>query len=609
MSGSRNSFLRALLAGAAVLVLSSSAAMAEPRPLMPEVQPLPPPPGTEEAPEDAPFPGTQDAPSPFPAPSTGPQTYPEAPAPAVDQADSFAPMEDGTLDDANGGLGYDLWADTLYEDVVAILPRLPVGTVSPAVNDLSRRLLLTIAEPPYPDPRRPGSETQRPFNAIKLERLAKGGLLSDVDALISRMETSSFRTKQLRVDALMLLGRFDEACGEASADRLATNDPYWIELRGLCYAREGNMPAVSLTLEVMRTLGIVDDPYMAIAAHIAEAAPLKLESLEDPTPIHLALLAIAQAQVPRDGVPDADPGILMAIARSEATPIDVRLQAGEGAAYAGALPVDEFAGLLLMLPAKPAELANLPVAGGDVLVAARHFQNVNNKEGLADRARALEAALSHARSRGLYELYARAYGPLIRDLTPSMESAFFAREAARALVLSGRYDRLADWMNVMAQTSDSATSDTLAVWLALASPTTERVAAADGPLSRLADAARNAPQTNPVAMRAALTVGLYDALGYQLPENVRMVLVNNPVLRGAPADSATMAGLTDAMRAGRRGDVILHALAIIGAQGPQQANPRGVIEAVAALAHIGLEDEARAIALEALLARPDAAGG
>ncbi|HRK72346.1 MAG TPA: hypothetical protein PLA85_12215, partial [Micropepsaceae bacterium] len=79
--------------------------------------------------------------------------------------------------------------------------------------------------------------------------------------------------------------------------------------------------------------------------------------------------------------------------------------------------------------------------------------------------------------------------------------------------------------------------------------------------------------------------------------------------RHMPADSATMAGLTDAVRAGRRGDAILHALSIIGAQGPQQANPRGVIEAVAALANIGLEDEARAIALEALLARPDAAGG
>lgn len=607
MTVSRNRFVRTLLGSACVMVLAAGAVLAEPRPLTPEVQPLPPPPGSTEAPEDAPFPGTEGA----PAPAPGAPDFPPAsqPAPAIDEADSFAPMSDGTLDDANGGLGYDLWADTPYESVAVILPRLPVGTVSPTVNDLSRRLLLTIAEPPYPDPRRPGSETQRPFNAIKLERLAKGGLLSDVDALIARMETSSFRTKQLRVDALMLLGRFDEACGEASADRLATNDPYWIELRGLCYAREGNMPAVSLTLEVMRTLGIVDEPYMAIAAHIAEAAPLKLTSLEDPTPIHLALLAIAQAPAPRDGVPDADPGILMAIARSEATPIDVRLLAAEGAAYAGALPVDEFAALLLMLPTKPAELSNLPVAGGDVLVAARHFQNVNGKEGLADRARALEAALSQARSRGLYELYARAFGPLIWDLTPSMETAFFAREAARALVLSGRYDRLADWMNVMAQTSDGATADALAIWLALASPTTERVAAANGPLSRLADAARNAPPDGPMAMRAALTIGLYDALGYQMPENVRMVLVNNPVLRGAPADSATMAGLTDAVRAGRRGDAILHALSIIGAQGPQQANPRGVIEAVAALSNIGLEDEARAIALEALLARPDAAGG
>lgn len=69
------------------------------------------------------------------------------------------------------------------------------------------------------------------------------------------------------------------------------------------------------------------------------------------------------------------------------------------------------------------------------------------------------------------------------------------------------------------------------------------------------------------------------------------------------------AELAEAAQAGRKGETILRALIVLGAGGPADAHPASVIEAVAALSRVGLTAEASALALEAALARRQAAGG
>src|SRR3546814_2400368 len=58
------------------------------------------------------------------------------------------PSSAGLLDDANGGLGTDMWQNTSRRQADQALSMLPAPVPMPALRDLQRRLLLTIAEVP-----------------------------------------------------------------------------------------------------------------------------------------------------------------------------------------------------------------------------------------------------------------------------------------------------------------------------------------------------------------------------------------------------------------------------------------------------------------------------
>ena len=57
------------------------------------------------------------------------------------------PSEKGTIDEAHGGLGGDLWGESDYPTIAELLEEMPVATASPAMNGLVRRVLLTGAKP------------------------------------------------------------------------------------------------------------------------------------------------------------------------------------------------------------------------------------------------------------------------------------------------------------------------------------------------------------------------------------------------------------------------------------------------------------------------------
>lgn len=92
-----------------------------------------------------------------PGPSAGPTTGPVVSVQTLESVDADSV---GTLDDAEGGLGIDMWNGTgraLVGRLIALLPR---RMSSPAMRDLMRRLLLTRAEAPVSENREPGLFTR-----------------------------------------------------------------------------------------------------------------------------------------------------------------------------------------------------------------------------------------------------------------------------------------------------------------------------------------------------------------------------------------------------------------------------------------------------------------
>jgi hypothetical protein len=199
MRGSRASVL-ALAAAAGFALAPALAAEPPPRPGPPQrltPQRLAPMPA-------APASAVEPAAATEPAKVGGIEIAPLAP---VDPAWS------GTLAPEQGGFPARMWDGTPRAFVAALLPRLPV-TASPALADLTRRLLLSNAAPPA-GPDEPG----RPdLASLRLARLAAAGRSDDFEAVAKMLpRAGGEEIDRLRIEQRLLAGDKEAACGQVTA--------------------------------------------------------------------------------------------------------------------------------------------------------------------------------------------------------------------------------------------------------------------------------------------------------------------------------------------------------------------------------------------------------
>lgn len=573
--------------------LGQGDATGAPRPIGPDapVPAVPQPPAPPAAPP--PFGSVPGVPGPGGAPGVEVGTLSEVDSAGV-----------GLLGDGQGGLGRDMWAGTPRETITRLLPRLPVATTSPVMNRLARRLLLTAAEVPPPAT----GETLSILD-MRFERLIAGGSVADIPPLAAQVLRPDARLSAIVVDAYLSLGDDAGACGAASAPRLESNEPYWLRIRGYCYAVEENHPGVSLTLQLMENQGVADETYAALARQIAEALPAKIVRLKDPAPVTLALLRRTKLGAPADVLEDADPAALRALALLHPESPEVQLAAAQAAAEIGAVPVETLAALLRKVPFKATAFRDVGKAVSGLATPqafALHLQAVGRAKDNAGRARAAAAALDFAQRRAQFPLMARLLEAELARTIPALDLVHDAPEMIRALMIAGHYDRARDWAAVLeaAETVPEALA-AARIRLAIAAPSQSAAAEAGEALEWLAgEAERRGPQS-PLHSRLAREAGVMDALGFELPPDVRFRYLQGPVSGAGfdPAD-ALLAGLEGAGANGRKGEAVLLALTALGAQGPGNSQPGAIVTAVAALNAADLEAEARALALEALLALP-----
>ncbi len=491
------------------------------------------------------------------------------------------PSDKGTLGESDGGLGKDLWADTDYATIAELMADLPAGTASPTMNDLIRRVLLTGAKP------KDASDAGPTLFDLRTAKLLQAGLVGDLTALLDAGGEKTGDMKA-RADGYLLNGRTREAC--AAADPEAA-DAVALQLRAFCQIDAGDHAAAALSADLARVKGANDPAFFALVAHLADGAPLNAKTLSGLTPVTLALAQRAKAALTPAALKDASLGVVAALAASKQTPAGLRLAAAERAARDGAY--DPQALIDLMIAAKAGK------GSGTALV-----QLAVRTEGLEPRAKAIAAAAAFAAGNDLTALYAQLLARAAWETPPSAALAPYADAVTRVLLLSGRGDRVADWLN-FASALPPLLADELTVRLMLAAPTRERALQAAEALARLAAAA---PSDAALAARLVIYAGVIEAQGFAISDAAQGLLAATPQLAGGAGQVET-AELSAAARAKRVGETILRALILIGPGGPEKAHPASIIEAAAALSAVGLSREAGALALEAALTRPVAGGG
>ena len=551
------------------------------------------------------------APTARPAPpgdrdETQPPDESESSLPGQIQVDALATVDIdtlGTLGAGNGGFGATMWRGSPRSLVDVLLLRLPVNTSSPVMRDLARRLLLTATAAPE------GEAPAGSLLALRARLLVAMGDLDGAKGLFEAMprRTGDNELARIEADARFLENDNARACAIAAEHLASGDDGYWQKAFIFCQILADQRERAELGVSLLRETGEEDPVFFELAdALIADRSP-ELEGMIDPTPLQLAMARATGASLPVEVVASDRPGILRTVATSPNAPIELRLEAAERAEAAGALAPETLRQIYGSIDFSEDALAN-PLsqaeAEGGAVSRALLYRSALAQTVPTAKAEAVVQAFDLARQGGRYASVVRTFLPVVKGIAPSVEMLWFAPEAVKALLLAGDLETAAVWYGLLrsnARHDEAAASSLAAVTPVMALSGLDRDFS--GSPRGLAAWAEEARTREDGRERAALLFALLDGLGDRVPESLWTPLLDGPdrTTTAAP-HPAVWVRLSTAAADRRVGETVLLSLLALGPVGPTEANPVTLRHVVSALSEIGLESDARALALEAAVA-------
>ena len=545
-------------------------------------------------------PAAQTLPAPAPAATTTMSSGLE-----VGSLGDVTPDYGGTLQEGAGGFPVDMWKGTDRALVERLLPKLSPAASSPAMRDLTRRLLLTNAEAPA------GKSGGVNLFGARADRLMAMGLSGEAASLLAfqpARSTDPLSARQ-RIDSSLLAGDVNGACKAVDETRkVASGDTAWQKAQIFCQLRAGQTDQANLGLDLLREQGENDPAFFTLIDILSGNKTAKLDSLPAPTALDLAMLHAASMPIPRDAAQIQNPSVLAMIARDPSIDAPLRLAAAEQAAASGGLPIDQLQMAYASVPYSPGDLGNaVQVSSHDPGPGSRAmlFQAAGVTTETQARAHVLDAALDRARRQGGYLLAVEANLQFLLTINPADDLAWFAADAGRALYAAGHYEQANAWL-ALAQKQASADPkaaeavSVLAVYARIAG--VGPALAWDG--ATVAQWRQAQTANNPAGDPAARLFAIFEGLGEPIGGSWSMIGQGGvAVSPGTVApDPALWFNLGDAAVKRRIGETVLLALYALGPDGPGGANPIMLSRAISSLRLVGLDAEARAIAIEAAIA-------
>lgn len=477
----------------------------------------------------------------------------------------------------------DLWQGSSAALLRTAIPQLAARPLSPAAAGLARHLLAAPGNAPEgagDDPALAGARAEALLqlgDAAGAETIAAG-----TPALAQKPELS-----RVAAEAALIRGEEDRACSIGDGLINGREGAFWLRLRAFCQAKAGQTAPAQLTFELAEQQGHsadFDRLMTALLAGQTDTAPALDDALD-----YAISKRVSAAWT--GGLSAAAAPVAVAVARDPAAPPAARLQAAARATRLGFATPEAYAAVSPV----PADVvgADQPGAAGEgALVAlAAGANDLNLKEA------AVIALLKRAKDGPEFQALARLASPSIGQIMAAhpvlRDPALFAAAAAAAGDAASARAARALVGQGMAPPSplELALLDAL-IAAAASQPDASAVAALDV-IAAQADGSARA--------RAAAAMALLAGLGAPLGPQARFD-VATANLGAAGLASARMLALDQAAEAGRMGDAGLYVLisaADAGAPGPPPGD-RALL--VRALARVHLDADARAYAVEGLVA-------
>jgi len=507
---------------------------------------------------------------------------------AVDR-DELAPV----LSPDGSGLPYELWRGLTAAELGDFFATLDIPPRSPALFSLWRRLITS-------DVSGGGTSADNAFRLRRIEALDRSGLAAEALAALAASETaSSDPLVTLWLAKIEIgLGNRERGCEVAQGLRAAKATlprPQQAEaavIAGYCAAAADDMTAASLQAGLARELGVAGlagpDLLDAVSSDLKPSLPKGAK---------VTLLDYRIAEL-KGGLPssivlaNATPSLLGVLARSPASPADLKLPAAEKAA---ALNVIE--------PVELAALYALPGASEDAgsLERAALFKRADAERTPLKKARLIRAFLDEQRRVGLYWQALQMMAKPVQALEPVPEIGWFTETAIEVNIAYGNFDLARKWAAFGTTLPQPQGGGNLEHWTALADIADP--ALATGRSAHLGSVEQMAASSRFDANVLHRLATVLDALDINVPIPLWELSGRAPQPAGGHLpDTGVLTALADAAKKKDFGRTVLLAMKALGSDGAEGAHIIALGDGIRALKRAGLEQEARRLALEGLFA-------
>ena len=500
------------------------------------------------------------------------------------QVQSLAPPDLFSTGAARSDLPSDLWRGSSGTLARLVIPELAAHPLTPAAAALARHVLEVGGNGPDGAGNDPDLAGARAEALLQLGDLATAATITDGASNLPQLTALS----RVAAEVALIAGRDDRACAIGDGLVMGREGSFWLRLRAYCQARAGQSAPAQLTLDLsdqqerrpefdrLMTALLAGAPGAGTAAAADDALDFAISrrlGLDWP-----AALAAAPAS------------IAVAVARDPTAPVPARLAAAARAARLGVATPETYAAIAPPPTTLPPADASGPAGEAALVALAASTNDLTLKES------AIIALLRRAGNGPEFEALSRLVAPAIGQLMtahPVLRQPFLFAVAAAAA------GDAASAQAARAQVGHGGAAPPAADLAILDALTGVVAAPVDGaaaePLTAASVHAANAVRSRTAGALALL--GAYVPLG---PE-ARFEVADADIGAGG-APSGRRLAMEQAAEQGRIGDTALYVLGTCveaGAAGPGPAERALMVRALR-LAH--LDGDARAFAIEGLVA-------
>lgn len=399
--------------------------------------------------------------------------------------------------------------------------------------------------------------------------------------------------------AQIALGDIDDGCAAikqaASQPTALSADARAIAIiyAGYCAARSGQPSGATLAAQLAKEAGVDAPQTLTILDRVGAGSPGGADNATGLSLIDVRLLQLLPGALTAGHVSKASLPAVVALAIDPNAPPNLRIAAAEAAAGASALSSDD-----LNEAYATAEKLRVNDPETDATRRARLWLTIGRERAMYQRTRDIRTFLDSAKRAGHPVAALRLVATVLHQIKRVAEIGWFAETAIEAAIASGKLVVARDWI-AFAATLDETPAKRLRHWLALvdmADPQSSRSRGRDlDAVERLARAGRFRERD----LHRLATV--LDALNYNVP----IGLWDTANRAKQPSDghlpkTGVLRELANASQARQSARTVLLALQTIGPNGAEGAHMLALGDSVRALKRVGLEADARRLAVEAV---------